>query len=236
MFNATYKTYTTIDCLWDTIHGTVVRYDKDIAHDIINQGYYERRTNVMSRYHPDIDDEEFYKLWLARDYETFKLSHTNNLFNMLRMHGEESKILPKNHPYKKQLHLFLNTYPYNLSNKFVKELLTLLKEELVVDKIFRVHFPHYELSTKWIKENRVDRFIITDFATFNNMNFTTGDVQQGIPFVRCVAPFVYANAFADRETYDKMPIPTIAKMYQDAFRYCLDVEILPLFDYSICPP
>jgi hypothetical protein len=236
MFQDTYKTYITLDCLWDTLHGTIRKYNDTIALEILANGYLERRSNILSRYHPKIDDNAIKELWCNRDYDTFKLSLTTNMFNMLAMHGHDNRVLEKDHPYKKQLILYLNTYPYNFNKDFLKVLIKLIKEELKCDKVLRIHIPPYEISNDYIKSMDIHRFITHDLEFFLTNHLSNLDPNKCIPFVRVVAPFSFCKEKAHLENVDKTPIETLCKQIHTTFRAWVDFEILPLQDFSLCPP
>ena len=232
----TYKYYTTIDVLWDTLWGTLRKFDEGIALEILDMGYHSRRTNVLSRYHPDIDDNEIGKLWLARDFETFKLSYSTNMFNMLMIQGKKINSLDHDHPDKLRMELVLNVHPYDLSKPFIKTLINFIKEETEFNAVKWVSFPSFQLSPDFIRANNINQIIISNLAELVNIHLSNREVIYGIPFVKCMAPYFFIKEKAHLEKVDKRPLDHINELVNARLRSHIDVQLLDLAEFSLIPP
>ena len=224
-----YKVLLNIDCLFDTKLGTVTSLNPEWGVGLLEGGYLDRLSNKLSLYNPSIDDKAVAERWALRDMEVLRLSKSTNILNLLSNYAAISNKGDPEHPEALHMSVVLNTYPYELSRKEMVTMFTYLRDILGIERLTQVFLPVLELTPTYLKGN-FNKFIIYNLEEWNDSHIMSLP-DCPMPYVQCNAPLCFLESMA-HEPYQSGTEAAIEQQYASHLR----LELLPLSDFSICPP
>lgn len=219
-----------IDCLFDTFFANVINTNTEWAEPLIQKGYLKRISNNLHYLLPTVDKDLIKDNWnkrtadLLRSGFAVRTTFINQLIEYLKEHTTGNEERPDNVNFK----VIINTYPYDFTNRELKELFITLKELLQFNQITRIHKHTKELTPQYLKES-INKFIIYDFEEWLEYN---GSLLKQLPIknITCVTPLNAIHAPKSetniKEGLAKTPI---------AFIQHLDLELVTLADMSFDP-
>lgn len=220
------KVLISLDCLLDTVLGTIDEIAPKAVIPLLENGYLNRIHNTLSMFCKDIDDIAFRERYASRDISILKRSKKTSLVGILAAHvGEYDEF--NEHPEAQNYKFVINTYPYNINDYEIKELFITLKMLLNVQYLTRVHLPISSITPEYLITNKFNRFIIPSFDEWVTINGALLKTTR-IPFITCVAPLCYAPG---KELLGEED--AVMKWTSAGFSPYLDVEFITLADTSI---
>lgn len=235
-----------MDCLMDTVIGTVRTMNEHEAERLIELGYLKRSNNHLSQINPKINDQLFFDAYAKRDFEVLKKSYTTNIPVLLRANNMAISTLEDDHPEKYELVVILNTWPYLLQDHVVRTFMGEIQKRINPKRVKRIHMPISRLTPKYIKKN-FTQFIIPSYAEWIKYHLYELRENQ-LALVRCIAPEIYLTQQEVDDAYSKKLIKEHYKLDYDKFDLSktvelvnkgmsthLNLELLPLTDFSLCP-
>lgn len=220
----------TLDSLFDTRLSCIKKFNKGIAGEIIQSDkYFLRSSNVFSLLNNKVNDEIINRIWKHRDDEILRMSFATNIINILKQIVDNYSILDNDHPEYIEMHLVISLYPYTIQKKELKELIRSLKFVIKPKSILCTKKGIKDLSPIYIKDN-YDHLIIHDLDEWITIH--CDELKENpIPFTTITGPVIH-NKLKIHESinpliYDKISLDLGTHV---------NVELLPLSEYSICPP
>lgn len=228
-----------LDCLLDTVMGTIVKIDKDFVLPILQSGYYERWHNNMQHLYPKVDQTIFKQLYKDRDVETLKNSHPTYLVSVLANVNIEDKLADYRHPKSLKRMYTINYHPYNLTDEEILVFKEVLGDALFVDgEVEMVSIPLENLTPKVVKDN-YDRLIFYNaepWITYHRDAIKDNpmpllEVDSGLCCLDDKA------GITDVKINDKVSMPlsfdTLAEQTKMCFGFHLKLDFIPLGDVSV---
>ena len=224
------KKLITLDSLFDTRYGCLKRFNKKIAEEILmKEDFFLRSSNFFSVIDKRINDDVLEKIWKNRDVTILRESFGTNVVNILSQTQEIYGCLEKEHPEAIEMHLTISLYPYILKPKELKELARVLKHIIKPASLTCTNKGIKHFSPLYIR-NKYDHLIIHDLDEWI-INHCEELKENPIPFIRITAP-VNHNVKKKDEKINPLIYENVNK---DTGTH-VNVELLPLSDFSICPP
>lgn len=128
--------YIELDCLFDTRLATLGLIDEQLIPAAFEQGYHKREQDVFSPLRKDT----FKKLYDLRDAETLRVAPITSCFKLLNDLVLNTLKIALDSPDCTGAKVFLNVYPYKLSNEEIGDLMDLIvtatKSQVQVEIIF----------------------------------------------------------------------------------------------------
>ena len=180
-----------LDCLLDTVLGTVYKMDKDLVYPLLSKGYFSRNHNCLHLLHDKIDKHTFNELYINRDVETLKLSRRTNTFVMLSDIISESVYKSEDHPLAETYEVTINVYPYKLSKDESETLIDIIATAFNLETVTLISKSVKELTVKYVKENfsRVLFYGIHEWIT-EVKYYSKQLVETPIPNIICEGPII----------------------------------------------
>lgn len=228
-----------LDCLLDTVMGTIYKIDKDLVLPVLQSGYYERWHNNIQHLCPNIDQEVFKQMYKNRDVETLKCSRPTYLVAVLANVNIEDKIANYEHPKSLKRSYTVNYYPYNLTDMEIAVFKEVLGDALFVDgEIAMVSIPLEKLTPNNVKAN-YDRLIFYNAEPW--ITYHREAIRDNpMPLLEVDSGLCCLDDKAGVTTVkinDKVTMPltfdTLAEQTKMCFGFHLKLDFIPLGDVSI---
>lgn len=153
--------YVELDCLMDTRLATLTSMDKQKASRIVLDGYHVRRSDNWD----DIDMEEYRKRYENRNIYTLSQSTVSGCVALINKIGLDlAKDLAES-PIHNSLELYVNTYPYLLTDEELNDLEISLSRWITAP--FEFHFLYLkpeEVNVKYVN----DKFFVLIMYDFSS--------------------------------------------------------------------
>lgn len=194
--------YVSIDSLLDTRFGVVERMKEGHGRKLISEGKWHRR---KSDFFPEIDREEFLKIYQAYEMETLEHSIITNASYVLFDHIKDfmlehiaMEIHPDNRP---KLHV--NVYPYDFPEEAYEELraLVFLEFKRVVDVII-INTPVSELTPTMCRERYFMMFMYDYIDWINSHGDELEKILQTTPRIDdliIAGPILFFNTDPEKD-------------------------------------
>lgn len=150
------RIYCDLDSLLDTRLATVAFIDPAIARDFLNNpeyGYRSRNHDDLGLLHPDLDNDEFHEQYKNRGVETLMLARPTEIAWFLSSVVHKLVADMMTTPLIDDLELVVNTYPYELRDNELRDLIHALATYVGETVSIRTrYFPHTSLYPAQIKQ------------------------------------------------------------------------------------
>ena len=117
----TARVYVSLDVIFDTRMGTLIRQDLEQAEQIFHAGYHERREDAFA----GVSMLEYRRRYQDRDVQTLKVSAITNIFAHFKQLNQELMYQLTQGPFHQKITYTVNTYPYRLTAE-VEDLMQML--------------------------------------------------------------------------------------------------------------
>lgn len=226
----TCRVLVSLDCIFDTVYGTVVRMGEHLLDGVLSNGYWARNHNQLHHLFPKINQDEFNKLYSERNVDTLKVSLRTEYLNVLQSYTILAKSPDKENPDNVEYTFTINTYPYKLTDNELVELFTVLKEILNTERVYHINAPANKLTVKYLNDN-YDRFVLYNFIEwdmFHRKEIVA--LQKRLPLT-IYFPLIFKSEMA--LTGNVMESTTMTKF---AFSPAFTLEIMELGLVSVMIP
>lgn len=229
--------YIDLDSILDTRLGTIAKHNKKDAVTLIEDvNYYTRIIDEFPQIGMTFKD--FRRLYNKRDVEVLKESLMSNMGAILRDIVIDAMTKMDTQPFYKEIIIYLNIYPYQLSEK----------EQIEIGKALHVYvgdFPAikmiykkpYEVSPKWIADNILLVFMYD--GTIWLQLISAYFAKMRIPDVSIYMPAIFLTRTPTEKEYKELEVDYDGKydnyfqMYSDVGKMIIDMEYLPIDHYCI---
>lgn len=192
--------YMNLDSLLDTRLSLLFDFDKKLFNDLLKDGdikYYLNRITDSFGY---IDNDLFKELYKKRDSKTIREPIPTHIPQLIKSYIAESLV---EHP-KKRVKLFLNVYPYVLSDndkiKIRNGIRAIFNGYLDVEIM---DVPENLISVKFVYEN-IGLMIMYNGLEWAEYQIATGHlVSLRLPDVMMIAPKLYTTKIYKNDSVDK---------------------------------
>ena len=156
-----------MDCLLDTMLGSVAVIDKRLIPPLMLNNYLGRLHNNLHDLNGDINPDKLKEVYLNRDVNTLKLSGRSFLFDILAPLLYQNSLVDSDHPAYTDYKIVINTYPYKLTNSQKKEFFLCFRYLLKFENIKQVYIPFESLTFDYLKN--YNRVFLYDFNEWIGM-------------------------------------------------------------------
>jgi hypothetical protein len=237
------KLLISLDCLLDTVLGTVFKMDKRLVYPLLTKGYLRRNHNCVFLLHDGIDRNTFLEAYENRDTETLKLSRKTNTLVQLGEILKSTSAREPDHPISEVYTVDINIYPYKLNNVEVTVLKEVLSEALFVDDVNIVSYSVTDLTVSLVKE-KYTRIILYDVGEWLTQvkHYTDQLVKTPIPSITCEGAFIVREEKVGKRVYltakHSMPFDVEAAAFHTCkfFTPFIDLAFTQLPSMSIYMP
>lgn len=180
---------TWLDCILDTVMGTLNRIDLHAAEKIFHAGYHTRKANEFE----GISMIEFRKRYADRDLQTLKLSPVTNIFDHFGQLNRELVAQITQGPEYQKIEYTVNLYPYRLDDATIDALQVMIWNRL--GKVADVHMVYLlprDVTPAYVK-GRFDAvyfYNVWDWINLHNDAFGVA-FNSRLPEVIAYAPRMY---------------------------------------------
>lgn len=200
----------TMDALMDTRIGTCVRLDERVSRALLkSKDYATRKSDYFA------EEPRYQKLWQRRDMLTLCNSTGTRIFELLNhlLKNEESE--PSAGAGDFELRIFLNTYPYTLSEAEIdiyKSVIMVHIPQLGSDANIRVmHVSDTDLTPNWLAVHAIDSLVMYQWQDWLEMH-QDALLEVPQPLLHLIGPKLrkYAVQFTAGED-TKVPLELLNK-------------------------
>jgi hypothetical protein len=230
-----------LDALLDTRIATVAKLGgHDLAVQVLQGNYHNRKDDKF----PGVSVEAYNTLYAARDEETLALSYPTNIESFLRdlVHTLLKQTFLR--PFHQQVRVVVNTYPYQLSDEVIAQILGAVVDKLIPDPglqapltVVAERLPDEALTPTYCKAN-FSAMVMYDYEHWLQVH-QLALISRPIPEVTLFAPALYfvhtptEEEIAQHQTeFNWGPFESIKR----AVRGGIDLQFLAIERYSIIRP
>jgi hypothetical protein len=230
-----------LDALLDTRIATVAKLGgHDLAVQVLQGNYHTRKDDKF----PGVSVEAYNTLYAARDEETLSLSCSTNIDAFLRdlVHSLLKQTFLR--PFHQEVRVVVNTYPYQLSDEVIAQILGAIVDKLIPDPGLTVPLsvvaeclPDEALTPDYCKAN-FSAMLMYDYGHWFSVQ-QLALLKRPMPEVTLFAPKLYfvqtptEEQIAQEQTeFDWGPFESL----QRAVRGGIDLQFLDIEQFSIVKP
>lgn len=194
------RIYVDLDSLLDTRLATVAFIDPQIANDLLEDpsyGYRNRVHDDLGLLHPDLDNDEFHYHYNNRGVETLMLAGPTEIAWFLSSVVHKLVVDMINTPLLEELEVVINTWPYELRENEIRDLIHAISVYLGSGVNISVrHFPHTQLYPATIK-NEYGCVVMYPFADWleNMATKMQTSPNSRTPEINYIVPALYRSGF-----------------------------------------
>ena len=234
-----------LDSLLDTRLACIHMLNHEHVEPLLKNGYRTRYHNKLSLLYDKISDSHVEELFSSRDLPMLKVSRATNLVNLLSDRILESSKLGEKSPLSREVHIVLNTYPYNLTNELVRIYVEEFARIFRTTKITRIHLPSKELTPEYLKKN-FSRLIVHNLDEWTEAQSENLKITP-IPLFTVIAPGIINDpiAFANKikEKHLEFNLVNATKYMEASLEHfkrqvsnLIELEFYQLCDFSLTLP
>jgi hypothetical protein len=180
--------YFELDCLVDTVLGTIARMSDELATQVANNNYHSRIQNKFE----GVDMEAFKALYAKRDVVTLSKSvMTDGVALMCHLAGVLREQAIKR-PFHDGAAFVVNYWPYQLSTLIIEEYQKIFNAKVLgMGKVYMRSIPPARLTPKYCKDH-YSMMVVYDYNSFLESNTENGNFMKcRIPEITMFAPELY---------------------------------------------
>lgn len=237
-----------LDVILDTRIATLFDIDKDMALDLLGQGYCTRMTDDLTGLTNVVTNEQYEKAYAARNIETLKNARLSSyIFELANIISNLSKDIVNDATRVEEPCIVINYYPYkNLDEAILGDIIYAVS--CYTTEAIDIKAGYYEpasLDLKFLKDNMILTYITYSLATWFEKAFDVRKGKEGIisyPKLTVVAPkimpkvdsFDYLDGDAKKVLQNKSPFDFMKLYWAPMFgiEFC-PIELMSLIDTSI---
>lgn len=225
MENTTRGIYIDLDSIFDTRIGTIAEIDPELVPILLDSNYLQRQSDVFG-----IIEEQTYKdLYKLRDVNTLEVSPYTRIFNVINNIINRLLKTAIDSPFATGAKLYVNTYPYKLSDEFIGTLLEFVVTQ--TNKLVEVQICNLsedQLTFSFCKD-KFDFLIMYDYNTFLETNINKNEhTKASLNNRTLLAPELYYRNFKEEEIlklYKNNPLMS-GKTLADIFKMVASPSII----------
>lgn len=182
--------YIDIDSLFDTRLGTLALLDENLVPVVLNENYMGREQDVF----PPLKKETFKQLYELRDSETLRLSPVTSCFKLLNDLVLNTLKIALDSPDCTGAKIFLNIYPYKLSDEEIGDLMDLVVTSTMNKvQVEVIYLAPGELTVDYCSRNLVV-LVMYDYNAWLEANVVNGGFKKkNLTDLMLVAPKLYLH-------------------------------------------
>lgn len=219
-----------LDCIFDTVLGTVIRMDNSLVDGLLSNGYWKRNHNQVSLLNDNIDQNEFDSLYASRDVITLRNSLRTEYLNVLQKYVTMSLSPDTDNPENVEYHITFNTYPYDLPQEELLELFVVLKEILGTKKVTRIHADPKALTLEYLSTN-YQKCVFYNFFEWDGLHRAEIVATQKLLPLTIYFPCIFRP-----EYINKVDFASAISLTKFAFSSVVTLDIIPLNLMSVMIP
>jgi hypothetical protein len=230
-----------LDVLLDTRAGTLAKMlGPEAVVEVLKGNYHNRKDDKF----PAVDVNAFNAMYASRDEETLSLSYSTNVDDFLRelVHTLIKQSLVR--PFHQGVRVVVNTYPYQLSDDVLQQILGAIVAKLLADievevplRVEAEHLPDEALNPEHCKQTYA-AMLMYDYDHWLSMH-QLALIQRPMPEVTLFAPAIY---FVQTPTEEDIEIARTElqthpfEVIQKSVQGGIDLQFLPIELFSIVKP
>lgn len=182
--------YFELDCLVDTVLGTIARMSPELATQVANNKYHSRIQNKFE----GVDMAAFEELYAKRDVVTLSRSvMTDGVALMCHLAGVLREQAIKR-PFHDGAAFVVNYWPYKLSGLIIEEYQKIFNAKILgLGRVYMRSIAPTDLSPKYCKDH-YSMMVKYDYNSWLDLHAENGNFQKcRIPEVTMFAPELYFN-------------------------------------------
>lgn len=230
-----------LDVLLDTRIGTVAKLGgPDLVLSVLNGNYHTRTDDKF----PQVNVEAYNTLYAGRDEETLSLSYSTNVDGFLRelVHSLIKQTFVR--PFHQGVRVVVNTYPYQLSDEVIEQILGAVVTKLLADT--EVDVPLTVVADRLSDDALTPDYCKTHFAAMLMYDYENwlekqqlALIKRPMPEVTMFAPAIYFVQTPTEEEIKQMQTESQwnpFEVLQHSIRGGIDLQFLPIELFSIVKP
>jgi len=181
-----YHLYTDLDTIFDTRYQLLkVINPKELKRIVLDGSYHSRITENYG----NISYEMFKPIWDKRIKQVLVYAPRTGMLDIIKDQFLQCIVDPVYTDVLKDLTLYVNTYPYNLTEEESKDIEDGIARTIIDLNIECMYKPWSELTTNWMVEN-IGYIFMYEFINWVNYQITTGTFNVKLNRIEAYAPGV----------------------------------------------
>lgn len=181
-----YNLYTDLDTLYDTRFELIKLINPYEASKILKDGSY---INRFTERYGNIPYDIFYPLWRKRNKNLFIKANLTPMLIIIRQYFAALYVTNVYSSVKDQLVLYVNTYPYRLTEKEIKDTEKYIANHIRHIEVKCIYKSNKDLTTHWVADN-IGTMFKYDYLDWLNYHVTLGEYNLSISRVTAIIPGV----------------------------------------------
>lgn len=223
-----------LDALLDTRLGCLIQHRVAEAAEIDMAAYRGRFNDDLWTLCRNVTEDDYRQWWADRDETTLQCSFATPMMMRLKAMTYELVAKKASHAYLKEIKVFVNIYPYRLSDQIKAEYQSAIKE--VVHRgvgVEMVSLPPEQLSPQSLMSH-YNYYALYDFDRWLTCQHEVLG-ENPIPAFPMNAPALFANALPDQTDIEKLGLFQTEEAFAQwefYFGAHLSLGFLPAVEYS----
>lgn len=224
--------YAELDCILDTRLATLCQVDEKLVDEAFKANYFKREEDSF----PKIKKETFSKLYKVRDSETLKFASQTSCLELINIIINTVLKNCVDQPLAIGCKLFINVYPYVLTEEESNTLLTIIVESTksIVD-VELLYFPLEKLTPTFCKEN-IDCMFMYDYNAWLEVHCKNKNIlKASLRHIKLFGPRIYFNKVPTHQELRSMERDGITpfKAVEDMASVLIDLELIEVSMFSV---
>lgn len=218
-----YNLYTDIDTLYDTRYELLRVINQYEADEILLNGSYHNRTTEL---YGNITWDIFKPLWDRRTKMLLKDAVPTGMFRVIKDQYLQCVMDPTYTDILDKLTLYINTYPYKLTEDEKKKVEETLARILPNCTVYAIDMSWKELTANWMVAN-IGHIFMYSYMDWVDYQITTGNYHLGLNRIEAYIPGVIRPELSSKaDAKDVMALEEKSKMFVklsviDVAHFCL---------------
>lgn len=188
-----------LDAVLDTRLGVLMQMG--VGEQALALNYRQRRSDRWNELGLTVDQAEFDRRYAARDIYTLAASRPTNITYLLNQITEYLSKLRLNAPMYETCEVILNTYPYDLDQGVLDEIVVAVGVWVSMEcTVTTINLPTEAVTPKWLMEN-TEGYVLYDFNQWLVLH-EDGLKTHRMPRNMVMAPKLYWNETPEEDTVE----------------------------------
>lgn len=223
--------YLDLDVLYDTRLATLELIDAKLARLALAKDYFERIEDVF----PFLNKQTFKELYKDRDQEVLSKAMLTNASSIVKNFITDATKKVLTSPYKGEINIFLNTYPYQLTKQQAKDFAEPLSSMSVgVASVYIIRLSPADLTLKYCKDN-FSLMLMYDYEDWLEEHAKNDQFRKTpVPDIQLFAPELYFSVKSHSFEEIKQITREVAHPFravEQMARPLIDLTLIPIINY-----